>query len=512
MSPQRRWYQHRRPSVRPSGQRTGCVRLALQTLAYSRFSDCGRETLAVEDDSLVCYGMRRTMAATLERLVRVQSALGEEVADYLAALRKEMAKLPRYFPESLEACFDELRQRVQVLENPAEAQRRLAQEHDQAQDPAAAQSALNGRYVPPRARSQAEASPTDSKAGVEPQPKPQPIFWDEKAFCEFPRAVILGDPGYGKTWLLRAEARRLAGLAWDGLQNRSLDLNQLTVPVFVHLSVVNAPSRHLEPLEETLADNASLGRTAAFKRWLLAKLATRECVVLLDAWDEVPVEQPASGQQVSYASGRQCVGRRLTNFARKYSQPRILLTSRIVGYNVAQPPIPDAKELELLAFDVGRIEAFTGVWFRGAEDAGRKFLTAVRQSSQLVGLARIPLMLTLLCRLCRERREETRDLPDNRGEIYRDCLDKLLGEWSEEKGRETIGSWRMQCLRVLQSVSLELLSEGCEQFTAQRIGKRVALVWAIEGQPANAGRGVVYKDEGFVGHAGSLCAITSGGF
>lgn len=37
-----------------------------------------------------------------------------------------------------------------------------------------------------------------------------PVSWDEHAGERFKRAIILGDPGSGKTWLLRYEARRLA--------------------------------------------------------------------------------------------------------------------------------------------------------------------------------------------------------------------------------------------------------------------------------------------------------------
>ena len=39
-----------------------------------------------------------------------------------------------------------------------------------------------------------------------------PLTWNASTAEseEFRRAVVLGDPGFGKTWLLRHEARRLA--------------------------------------------------------------------------------------------------------------------------------------------------------------------------------------------------------------------------------------------------------------------------------------------------------------
>ena len=170
----------------------------------------------------------------------------------------------------------------------------------------------------------------------------------------------------------------------------------LALPLLARLSDLNQTN---DPLEEALAAGAGPGRSEAFHRFVLQRLKTGHAVVLLDAWDEVPVEVPEPGQPIAYKPNcRQRLGQRLGAFARRFPHCRVLLTSRIVGYDGS--PIPDARELELFAFDWPQIEAFARAWFGDAEP----FLAMLRQNPRVQGLARIPLMLTLMCRAHEEQR------------------------------------------------------------------------------------------------------------
>ena len=100
--------------------------------------------------------------------------------------------------------------------------------------------------------------------------------------------------------------------------------------------------------------------------------------MLLEGWDEVPVEVPPRGQPIEYVPHRQQrLGQRLEAFARTFPQLRLLLTSCVVGYT--DSPIPDAQELELLALDPPHIEAFVSVWF-GDEITATRYLTLLRQN------------------------------------------------------------------------------------------------------------------------------------
>jgi hypothetical protein len=93
----------------------------------------------------------------------------------------------------------------------------------------------------------------------------QPVLWDGQAAGKFPRAVILGDPGSGKTWLLIYEARRLARTAALGLRTQTVDPDDVVLPVFAELSHLGGTGRSLA---DKLADLAAGGYSYRFKRFL----------------------------------------------------------------------------------------------------------------------------------------------------------------------------------------------------------------------------------------------------
>jgi predicted NACHT family NTPase len=206
--------------------------------------------------------------------------------------------------------------------------------------------------------------------------------------------VILGDPGFGKTWLLRYEARRLALQAALALEQRTPRLEELILPIFLRLSDL---ARCAGGIEEGLAAVVGEHFTVQFRDWVKEKVETEHCVILLDAWDEVPVEPTKEGHVVEEPGYRQYLGRRLESFARRFPRPRVLMTSRLVGYT--DSPIPGAIELEMLAWETGQQKAFVEVWFGEEEKTnGREFLGVLAQKHDVRGLGRIPLMLALMCR------------------------------------------------------------------------------------------------------------------
>jgi hypothetical protein len=389
------------------------------------------------------------------------------VIGYLDALADRAAQLPTYFPPNLRQAvgnpFDAIRQMVQVVEDRSGWDQWRAEERERARAAGIADDRL--AYAPGRAR------PEDREEGGrrDDRPAPPPLVpWDEQAAARFPRAVILGDPGFGKTWLLRYEARRLARDAARALRPGAGGLDQVTLPLFARLSDLN---RSDGPLEDALAP----GQSESFRRFACQRLEAGDAVVLLDAWDEVPVEIPEPGQPIAYASHyRQRLGQRLGDFARRFPRCRVLLTSRIVGYNGS--PIPGARELELFAFDGPQVEAFAGAWFGDAE----LFLASLRQSPQVGELARIPLMLTLLCRAFAERRrrapaaEDRDDALTRRASVYRVCLRGLLRDWREEKERREISDGYVDAmLEVLSGSAHALFAGGYEQFGEGLLRERV---------------------------------------
>lgn len=118
------------------------------------------------------------------------------------------------------------------------------------------------------------------------------------------------------------------------------------------------------PFEDELIDFVAGARSDAFRRFVREKLNSERCVVLLDAWDEVPVEIPKRGQPLGYAKGsRPLLRERLKTFTTWFPRPRLLLTSRTVGYARAHPAVPGMQELQLLALDSQQTASLVSAWF-----------------------------------------------------------------------------------------------------------------------------------------------------
>jgi formylglycine-generating enzyme required for sulfatase activity len=398
--------------------------------------------------------------ANLQQLISVRSRLVEEVRAYLRERAAWAAALPYYYPARLQGDadgrtgFDDVRQLVQVRK-------------DQKDRPRGAEPPVEGRNPYDVIRSRPEHLDRDYLSH-EREPEP-PIPWDDTAGEQFHRAVILGDPGFGKTWLLRFELRRLARRALEQLEDRSVRVEDIVFPLFLRLPEI-CESR--APLDELLLAQAGQGRSEAFRQFVRARLQSPQGVVLLDAWDEVP-------QTGELGDLRTPLGRRIEAFARAFPQPRILLTSRFVEFH--ESPVPGAQELELLAFETAQMKSVIRVWFADTPERAT-LLGLLADHRQVHGLARIPLMLTLLCRVWQEDLDDAGasafTLTTNRCELYDRCLQGLLWKWPREDKTEhrprRNEAYGRAVQDLLQYVAFQLVDEGRQQFDESLLSELMA--------------------------------------
>ena len=182
-------------------------------------------------------------------LTKIRSQLGEEVLTYLAQIAARAAGVPLYYPAHLRSLerggtrFDEIRQTVQVVQDREVFQKWLA-EHRERQR--AAGYPIGSQPYAPRAECPGDPQDEGSMGRELERTRPMPISWDEKAGQWFRRAVILGDPGLGKTWLLRYEARRIASASSALLEEGSIPLEQMEFPIHLRLSDLNRTKRTQE--------------------------------------------------------------------------------------------------------------------------------------------------------------------------------------------------------------------------------------------------------------------------
>lgn len=390
-----------------------------------------------------------------------------EVRKYLADLIAETASLPKYFPRHLREAedgstlFDEIRQRVRLIADRGDYRNWLLKENERL----SGEFNLAGPFSNPFSMEEMEHSSSPAKD------------WEEMRE-EHRHAVILGDPGHGKSWLLKYEARRLARSQLDGLNEGSLGFDEIVLPIFIRLTELARLTKGRD-VGAGLADFVC-GTTGhgPFRSWVERRLKDGKCVVLFDALDEVSESAATDGESIPRAD----LIEKLMAFYKR-PQERIYLTSRIVGYDASHPPLgggADVKELELSYFEQEQIEQFAIVWFDHEEVKVAEFLRLLEERQHIGWLAQIPLLLSVLCSLSGELGAGR--MPMTRTGIYREALGRLfLREW-KEPGRRGVDT--LELMELLPAIAFEIFATVGYQFPRSLLHEKVK-AW-LEGEYGKA--------------------------
>ncbi|MCP4531359.1 MAG: hypothetical protein GY831_09030, partial [Delftia sp.] len=266
-----------------------------------------------------------------------------------------------------------------------------------------------------------------------------------EALAAHPRLVVLGDPGCGKTTLLRYLALLYARDLAEGasLVGDRLGLDERgRLPILLPLRKVGAFLRERPDdgtqghglLLEFLFSALKNERLTLPDDFFDERLDEGAAVILLDGLDEVADSRL-----------RQRVSRLVEAFARAYPGCRYVVASRVVGYSGAARLGEEYATSTVRDFLMADVERFLANWHRliaiGHMGPGRSAEAfAAEQTRQLVGAIRAnerirelsinPLMLTVIAMVHRDRVK----LPDRRAELYAEAVDVLLGKWEEAKG------------------------------------------------------------------------------
>lgn len=231
------------------------------------------------------------------------------------------------------------------------------------------------------------------------------------------RLVILGDPGSGKSTLLQY-------LLLDWSQPNVPDPIQAGLPLLIELREYarlrsqGQVSDFLDYLCKGACVRFHFERTA-LDAWLKQALSR----ILFDGLDEI--FDVALRREIITAMHR---------FADAYPQARIVVTSRIVGYQHQIWGDEKFRHFMLQDLDPEQIDHFLTLWHASAyEDPVKgdsrrvRFARAIADLPAIRQLAGNPLLLTMMAIINR-----TQDLPHDRAELYDQCARLLLQQWEAD--------------------------------------------------------------------------------
>jgi formylglycine-generating enzyme required for sulfatase activity len=266
------------------------------------------------------------------------------------------------------------------------------------------------------------------------------------ALNAYPRAVILGGAGSGKSTVLNYLALGLCGAVQDEeFANEWTHRGMLPIVVtlrrfgrYLREALREDGSKRGDPCA-VLIDYVKNHKQEGLRRVApeLADafnemLAQRGAVWLLDGLDEV------------HAGYRGLVQKAIETLVARYPKCRYVVTCRTYSYRddfqkLRAQTSPSFRELTVLPFEDEQIKLFVNRWYEevarkrnkpDAPERAGKLIDAIERKAYLRRMASNPLLVSLMADL---HSSENRELPDDRWVLLKEALELLIYRWQANK-------------------------------------------------------------------------------
>ncbi|MBV7326785.1 HEAT repeat domain-containing protein [Chloroflexi bacterium TSY] len=250
-----------------------------------------------------------------------------------------------------------------------------------------------------------------------------------------PKLVILGDPGAGKTTLMRYLALQNA-LAMRQSKTEVQGLGQTRLPLFLRIATYaeHGNGRSLSDFLPLCICGEQTEETP-LSVLIQERLQTGDCLILLDGLDEIV--EPDQRAEIAQA---------INSLVREHERTgnRFVITSRVAGYRTA-PLSGDIAHYRVQDMNDAQIKRFLERWCHAVERFQTPNLTAQAQNAQAeidnimaavesnTGVRRLatnPLLLRTLALIHRTGAT----LPERRIELYRLAAETLIRDWQLARG------------------------------------------------------------------------------
>ncbi|MFM9633257.1 MULTISPECIES: NACHT domain-containing protein [Streptomyces] len=251
------------------------------------------------------------------------------------------------------------------------------------------------------------------------------------------RVVVLGEPGAGKSLLLKTEFLRWAEKGDD---------SQVPVIVSLHNYDVSVDSVRNLIVEEF--NQANVSGAASFVDKMLSAGRLR---IFFDGLDEVGRDD------------RERVERELREFSRTHAECSMIVTCRTAVYDGQLSPDFDFVT-RIAEFDDASMRRFLNNWNKVEDELNvNRVIASLRSNRDLMRIARRPLLLTIIAYLqSGDRVEAFGPLPNSRAGFYRAAIFHLLDR-DRQLGRSISHYHGNRKLLVLQRIALAMHEAPAER-------------------------------------------------